>query len=117
MSVEVARNSGWARDPIRAAGGRRAYNARRQLLARIRRREILEYLDNSAVSLLVRGTQRTLAQHFKVSESTISRDMRGILAEQGGGRKCLLCGATAIDSEADYELERAENALQERLGI
>ena len=111
MSVKDSGNAGWARDPFRAAGGRRAYNAQRQFEAKVRRNEIAAFLDDRSISLLSRGTQATLAQHFQVSEATISRDVRGLLGARGGGRRCELCGARAVDAYAAEELEYAEAAF------
>ena len=55
----------------------------RQFRAELRRIEIVCFLAESGVSLLVRGTQRALAQRLGVSEATISRDLVGIVAERG----------------------------------
>ena len=67
----------------------------RQLRAELRRMEILNFLAESHMSLLVRGTQRALAERFGVSEATISRDLVGIYAEdrfarRSGGSQCQL---------------------------
>jgi hypothetical protein len=67
--------TGWAVDPVRAAGGRRRYNKLRQVRAEVRRAAIISYLEQQGLSLIARGTQRTLATYFGVSEATISRDV------------------------------------------
>jgi hypothetical protein len=81
--------SGWAEDWKRGAGGRRRYNASRKRLAQQRRREIAKAIDEAGG--LPVGMQAQLARRFKVSESTISRDMIGILGEREAER-CKCCG-------------------------
>jgi hypothetical protein len=95
-----AAQSGWARDPVRAAGGRRHYNAMRQIWAEGRRNAIMEVVVGQGWSLLARGVQRQLALHLGVSESTISRDLDAILSEaRFDRRRCPVCGARPLDEE------------------
>ncbi len=61
----------------RRAGGRRGYNRRRQLVAQQRRAAIAERLTIVGWS---HGIQRRLAGEFSVSEATLSRDIKHILA-------------------------------------
>jgi hypothetical protein len=87
----------------RGAGGRRKYNAIRQDKARLRHHAVLQFLAESRMSLLSRGTQRALAQRFSVSEATISRDTVGIYAPpEGRPNRCPFFGAKALD-EAGIE--------------
>jgi len=44
LLMSVQDGGGWARDPIRAAGGRRRYNADRQIRARLRQVEVVKLL-------------------------------------------------------------------------
>src|ERR1019366_219738 len=88
----------WARDPIRAAGGRRRINAERKLQARLRQSEIRRWLVATETSLLARGVQRALAERFQVSEATISRDVRAISQTPAQSHRCPLCGSRAIDA-------------------
>jgi DeoR/GlpR family transcriptional regulator of sugar metabolism len=67
-----------------------------------------------AVSLLARGTQRALARRFAVSESTISRDLVGILAERGPSRRCPFCGAKPLDDEGVRAIENGHERLRRR---
>jgi hypothetical protein len=82
----------------RRAGGRRRFNAARQLQAEQRRRAELAALIRAGRSGLERGVQRTLAQVFAVHPSTVSRDIRAILGDvragRGGLRQLLLSLAT-----------------------
>jgi len=114
--MSVQDRPGWARDPIRAAGGRRHYNSVRQFRAELRRIEILCFLAESGVSLLVRGTQRALARRFAVSESTISRDLVGILAERSPIRRCPFCGAKPLDEEGVRAIENGHQRFGRWLG-
>ncbi|MGO9149734.1 MAG: hypothetical protein ACLQVK_20975 [Acidimicrobiales bacterium] len=65
--MSVQDRSGWANDPIHAAGGGRRYNSVRQFRADLRRIEIVSFLAEIGVSLLVRGTQRALTRRFGFS--------------------------------------------------
>ena len=104
MSVQQL---GWATDPIRAAGGRRRYNAVRQEAARLRRREILQYLADNGMSLIARATQAALARRFGVSQATISRDMVGIYGPRMcPERSCPFCGSRALDAAGAAMIER-----------
>jgi len=114
--MSVQGSPGWARDPIHAAGGRRHYNSIRQFRAELRRIEILSFLAESGMSLLVRGIQRALAQKFDVSEATISRDLVGILAERGRGRRCPFCGAKPLDEEGVRAIEEGHDRFRRWLG-
>jgi hypothetical protein len=114
--MSVQNRPGWARDPIHAAGGRRHYNSVRQFRAELRRIEIICFLAESGVSLLARGTQRALARRFAVSESTISRDLVGILAERGPSRRCPFCGAKPLDDEGVRAIENGHERLRRWFG-
>lgn len=93
-------SNGWARDPIKAAGGRRHYNALRQGRARARQADVIRYLVETETSLMP-GVQRALAQRFNVSESTMSRDLRAIFATPSRSlQKCPRCGSRPLDAEA-----------------
>ena len=61
------------RDAARRAGGRRRYNAKRKKLAKQRRRKLVSLILKS---IFQSGWQGKLADELKVSESTISRDLR-----------------------------------------
>lgn len=67
----------------RRAGGRRGYNAVRQIRARLRRNEILARMvvGTSFLPLINRGAQARLAEEFRVHRSTIHRDIGAIFAE------------------------------------
>ena len=97
----MSRGAGWANDPIRAAGGRRHYNALRQERARARRADVIHYLLETGTSLMP-GVQRALAQRFHVSEATMSRYIRAIFATptSKSHRRCPMCGSLALDPEA-----------------
>jgi DeoR/GlpR family transcriptional regulator of sugar metabolism len=110
--MSVQDRPSWARDPIHAAGGRRHYNSIRQIRAELRRIEIVCFLAESGMSLLVRGTQRALARQFAVSESTISRDLVGILAERDPSRRCPFCGAKALDDEGVRAIEEGHDRFR-----
>jgi hypothetical protein len=58
----------------RRAGGRRAYNAGRQLEAAIRRQTLLELLAKES-DPFKRGIQTRLAKALKVSVATVCRDI------------------------------------------
>jgi len=114
MSVQ---GTGWARDPIHAAGGRRNYNSVRHLNAELRRMEILTVLAETGTSLLVRGTQRVLARRFGVSESTICRDLVGIYTERELGQSCPFCGAKPLDEEGVLAIEAGHDRVRSWLGL
>ncbi len=61
----------------RRAGGRRHYNAHRQLLAELRRSALVDYLWASGMVPFGRGAE--LARHFGVSRSTICRDLERVM--------------------------------------
>lgn len=105
-------SSGWARTPIHAAGGRRNYNSVRRFRAELRRAEIRSVLAESGMSLLVRGTQRVLAERFGVSESTISRDLVGIYGAGGWGSRCPFCSARPLDDDGVLAIEEAHDRLR-----
>ena len=71
----------------RRAGGRNRYNANRRIRAAIRRIHVAESLRYSSVH--DRGTQAALARELKVSEATISRDIKAIF---GNDTLCRCCG-------------------------
>src|ERR1035438_10290764 len=71
----------------RRAGGRNRYNARRRVTAALRRIQVAESLRYSSVH--DRGTQAALARELKVSEASISRDVKAIF---GSDTLCRCCG-------------------------
>ena len=71
----------------RRAGGRNRYNANRRIRAALRRIHIAESLRYRSV--FDRGTQAALARELKVSEATISRDIKAIF---GNDTLCRCCG-------------------------
>ena len=83
---------GWANDPIRAAGGRRRYNAMRQEQARQRRQQVAELF---ATYGLARGSGVAMARHLGVSEATISRDVKALL-QSVDRERCHACGGVAV---------------------
>ena len=115
--MSVQDRPGWANDTIHAADGRRHYNSVRQFRAELRRIEIISFLTESHVSLFVRGTRRALAQRFAVSESTISRDFVGILAERGRSRCCPLCGAKPLDEEGVCAIKEGHEKSRRWFGL
>lgn len=88
------------------AGGRRHYNAMRQVDAALRRQEVAR-LVVAAGGFLVPGVQARIAAHLGVSRATISRDvaalLRGIPA-----RSCPCCGALRTRA-----LDRLEALLED----
>ena len=79
-------------DGYRRAGGRRAYNAWRQSMALYRQMRLMEIVARNQLDLWKRnGTQKRLAHALGVSKSTISRDIKSILAEYKPGKPCPLC--------------------------
>jgi DeoR/GlpR family transcriptional regulator of sugar metabolism len=89
----------------------------RQLVAELRRIEIVCFLAESGMSLLVRGTQRALAQRFGVSEAAISRDLVGILAEGGPSRRCPFCGAKPLDEDGVLAIEEEHERFRRWLDL
>lgn len=64
------------------AGGRRKYNATRQLIAQQRRLEIIRLMNLWGWSNTSKtGVQAKIARHLEVSESTISRDIWKIFSD------------------------------------
>lgn len=59
-------------------GGRKKYNALRQFEARLRQIEVTKLMNAMGWK---KGCQRQIARHLGVSNSTISRDVKAILAE------------------------------------
>jgi len=57
----------------RRAGGRRRYNARRKLIAEMRRFKVAQLVKE--YGLYERGVQKRIADELGVSEATISRDI------------------------------------------
>jgi hypothetical protein len=117
MNMSVQDHPGWANDPIHAAGGRRHYNSVRQFRAQLRRIEIICFLTESGMSLLVRGTQRALAEKFGVSEATISCDLVRIFAKHTRDRHCPFCGAKPLDDEGVRAIEEGHNRFRRWLGL
>ena len=111
MSVQ----DGWANDPIRAAGGRRHYNSVRRCRAELRKIALLRIVTEEGWSLIARGTQARLARRLGVSDATISRDMRGILATRPEARSCPACGARPVDEDGEDAVDLAEEWLEEAL--
>lgn len=111
MSVQ----GGWANDPVRAAGGRRRYNATRRLNADMRRHAMRLLVIEQGCGLLPRGTQAALARALDVSEATISRDLRGIL-KAGPSRSCPLCGARALDEDGETDIALGLRRIGRQLG-
>jgi hypothetical protein len=70
----------------RRAGGRRRYNATRQLRAALRRRAVLKLLGEFGLGY---GTQQRIAARLGVSAATISRDFAWILPLV---QECPRCG-------------------------
>ena len=86
--------SDWTSDDeaYRRAGGRRAYNAWRQSMALYRRMRLMEIAARNQLNLWSRnGAQKALARALGVSPSTVSRDIKAILAEYRPGKPCPLC--------------------------
>src|SRR2546428_13791699 len=71
----------------RRSGGRNRYNSQRRVLAVVRRMRILELLKR--YSVMDRGTQARFARELRVSEATISRDLKALLQS---GSICRCCG-------------------------
>ena len=69
----------------------------------MRRHAILDLIHAENLSLISRGTQALLAETLGVHPSTISRDMRGILA-YGFADRCPLCGALPLDEETAQDI-------------
>ena len=104
-------SEGWARDPIRAAGGRRHINALRQERARARQADIRRWLVATQTSLAP-GVQRALAQRFGVSEATMSRDVRAIFATPSQAlHKCPLCGSRPVDAAGLEAIQTGRDRL------
>jgi hypothetical protein len=103
---------GWASDPIHAAGGRRHYNSVRQQRAKLRRIEILRIIDESGMSFVTWGVQRMLAARLGVSESTISRDLNGILAPGVDPKRCPFCHSRPLSLQAAEAIEEARLRLE-----
>jgi hypothetical protein len=69
------------------AGGRRRYNAVRTFLADLRRRAVLELLEE--IGGLPRGAQAEIARQLGVHRSVISKDLKKILPL---AKPCERCG-------------------------
>ena len=83
LLMSVQDGGGWARDPIRAAGGRRRYNADRQIRARLRQVEVVKLLLACGGK---RGVNARIARELGVSEATVFRDIKAILARPSSRR-------------------------------
>jgi DNA-binding transcriptional ArsR family regulator len=70
--MSVAR---WARDPNRAAGGRRRYNNLRKVNAELRRVRVAELLLQYGLNW---GAGAEIARTLGVSPSTVSRDLKAL---------------------------------------
>lgn len=71
------------------AAGRRRYNSVRRFRAQLRRIEVLNLIGTYGG--LHRGVQASIARTLGVSQATISRDLRGLLAPDRL-EWCPLCG-------------------------
>jgi hypothetical protein len=89
----------------------------RQFRAELRRIEIICFLAESGMSLLVRGIQRALAQRFGVSEATISRDLVRIFAKHTRDRRCPFCGAKPLDKDGVRAIEEGHQRFRRWLGL
>lgn len=88
---------GWAAsvsdgEAARRAGGRRAYNAWRRMMAEYRRYRLVGLAAEARLALWSRGTQTTLAARLGVSRSTISRGVAAITKACRPGAPCPVCG-------------------------
>ena len=79
----------------RRASWRRYYNAWRQFRRAYRQSQIAEMMFRLDLSPVQRGTCSTLAAAFGVHRSTISRDIRDMLARVKPGRPCPWCACEA----------------------
>lgn len=75
----------------RRAGGRRAYNARRRILAEIRRHDLVRYALDHGVDLLARGAAPRVARVLNVSRGTAWSDIRRILEGTASRFRCPTC--------------------------
>lgn len=113
--MSAARATGWARDPIHAAGGRRRYNAQRRAAAQERQAEILRLVRKGGHDLLARGTTVTLARHLGVSHGTVGRDIRalfGSVIDQSD--RCAMCGARPITPDGIETIASGLDRLTDR---
>lgn len=78
---------------IRRAGGRRHYNSVRRVRAQLRRLRIARWLGDPEnwPLLLRRGWQKELARRLGVSQATVSRDLRAVLATAPACPLCRRC--------------------------
>jgi len=79
----------------RRAGGRRAYNFRRQLIAAERRALVMELVVEARLAAAGRplvGLQSILARRFGVSAATISRDLAKARLRARRSTTCPHCG-------------------------
>src|SRR3712207_243308 len=93
--------SEWTSDQeaYRRAGGRRAYNARRQSMALYTQMWLMEIVARNRIDVWKRkGAQKSLARALVVSKSTIGRDIKTILSEYQLGKPCPLCRCTVRHS-------------------
>lgn len=65
-------------EAIARSGGRKRYNALRQMTAKLRQIKVRELMNASGWQ---RGTQQRIAETLNVSAVTISRDVKTILSE------------------------------------
>ena len=79
--------------------------------AELRRYLLLRIVTEEGGSLLARGTQAALARRLGVSQATISRDVRVVLAPRPEQGRCNLCGARAIDEEGDEAIALGEERI------
>ena len=76
MDTSWSEPTSWS-EACRRSSGRRAYNRRRQLAAAVRREVIVKHLRQTG---LRHGIQVELSRRLQVSKSTISADIRRLLA-------------------------------------
>ncbi len=86
----VGADRGW--EAYCRAGGRRAYNARRQFFALYRHMHLMKIFAGNQMNLWKHnGAQKVLARALGVSKSTVRRDIKMTLSEYRLGKPCPLC--------------------------
>jgi hypothetical protein len=90
--------TGWATDPIRAAGGRRRHNRRRQVAALERQLKVAEMMFTFGTA---RGAQARIARELGVSATTIGNDFRAIFSTNDLVR-CPACGTAVPTREVTW---------------
>ena len=77
------------------AGGRRRYNSHRQFVAFVRRQMVVALAWE--FGLARRGSRSRIARAIGVHRSTVSKDIKAILAEMNEARDCPACGQPVKD--------------------